>query len=153
LSNLLRLDGGIVSNGFNGGKSVPAMEAKIVHISIERNWRDVYAFASRPENMPHWASGLADGLEPDGEDWVAHGALGNARIRFTAPNDLGVLDHLVTLETGLQVHNALRVVPNGDAAEVMFTLLRQPGMSNEQFDSDADWVQKDLSALKQRLEV
>jgi hypothetical protein len=84
---------------------------------------------------------------------VAHGALGNARVRFTPLNDFGVLDHLVTLETGLQVHNALRVVANGDGAEVMFTLLRQPGMSKEQFDSDADWVQKDLIALKERLEA
>lgn len=129
------------------------MEAKIVHITIERNWRDVYAFAARPENMPLWASGLAAGLEPDGEDWVVHGALGNVRVRFTPPNDFGVLDHLVTLETGLRVHNALRVVPNGSGAEVMFTLLKQPDMSTEQFDSDADWVQKDLIALKERLEA
>ncbi|WP_426236029.1 SRPBCC family protein [Pararhizobium sp. DWP1-1-3] len=130
-----------------------AMEAKIVHITIERNWRDVYAFAAKPDNMPLWASGLAEGLEPDGEEWAAHGALGNARIRFTPLNDFGVLDHRVTLETGLAVHNALRVVPNGSAAEVMFTLLRQLGMSNEQFDSDADWVKKDLIALKARLET
>ena len=129
------------------------MEAKIVHITIERNWRDVYTFAARPENMQLWASGLAAGLELDGEDWVAHGALGNSRVRFTPLNDFGVLDHLVTLETGLQVHNALRVVANGDGAEVMFTLLRQPGMSKEQFDSDADWVQKDLIALKELLEA
>ncbi|WP_428429070.1 SRPBCC family protein [Pararhizobium sp.] len=132
---------------------MPAMEAKIIHITIERNWREVYAFAAKPENMPLWASGLASGLEPDGEDWVARGALGNARVRFTPFNDFGVLDHLVTLETGLQVQNALRVIPNGSQAEVMFTLLKQPGMSNEQFDSDADWVQKDLNALKERLEA
>ncbi|WP_426227978.1 SRPBCC family protein [Pararhizobium sp. DWP3-4] len=130
-----------------------AMEAKIVHITIERNWRDVYAFAAKPDNMPLWASGLAEGLEPDGEEWAAHGALGNARIRFTPLNDFGVLDHRVTLETGLAVHNALRVVPNGSAAEVMFTLLRQPGMSKEQFDSDADCVKKDLIALKKLLEA
>ena len=58
---------------------VPVMEATIVHIGIERNWRDVYAFAARPENMPLWASGLGSGLEPDGEDWVAHGPLGSVR--------------------------------------------------------------------------
>lgn len=132
---------------------MPAMEAKNIHITIERNWCDVYAFAAKPENMPLWASGLAAGLEPDGEDWVVHGALGNVRVRFTPLNDFGVLDHLVTLETGLRVHNALRVVPNGSGAEVMFTLLKQPGMSKEQFDSDADWVQKDLIALKERLEA
>jgi hypothetical protein len=34
------------------------MEAKIVHVGINRNWRDVYQFASKPENMPLWASGL-----------------------------------------------------------------------------------------------
>ncbi|KQY22593.1 MULTISPECIES: hypothetical protein [Rhizobium/Agrobacterium group] len=130
-----------------------AMDAKIIHITIERQWRDVYAFAAKPENMPLWASGLAAGLEPDGEDWVAHGALGNARIRFTPLNDFGVLDHLVTLETGVQVHNALRVVANGSGAEVMFTLLRQPAMSKEQFDDDAAWVKKDLTALKERLEA
>lgn len=129
------------------------MEAKIIHISIERNWRDVYAYAANPENMPSWASGLAAGLEPDGDEWVASGALGNARVRFTPRNDLGVLDHLVTLETGIQVHNALRVVPNGSGAEVLFTLLRQPSMSKEQFDGDADWVKKDLNALKTQLET
>jgi hypothetical protein len=132
---------------------MPAMEAKIIHITIERNWRDVYAFAAKPENIPLWASGLAAGLEADGGDWVVHGALGNARVRFTPLNDLGVLDHFVTLETGPPVHNALRVIPNGSGAEVMFTLLRQPGISKEQFDSDADWVQKDLIALKKRLEA
>ncbi len=132
---------------------MPVMEARIVHIGIERDWRDVYAFAAKPENMPRWASGLAAGLEPDGDEWVAHGALGNARVRFTPRNDLGVLDHLVTLEAGVQVHNALRVVPNGSGAEVMFTLLRQPGMSKEQFDSDAEWVQKDLNTLKAQLEA
>lgn len=132
---------------------MPAMEAKIIHITIERNWRDVYAFAAKPENILLWASGLAAGLEADGEDWVVHGTLGNARVRFTPLNDLGVLDHFVTLETGPPVHNALRVIPNGSGAEVVFTLLRQPGISKEQFDSDADWVQKDLIALKKRLEA
>jgi hypothetical protein len=132
---------------------MPAMEAKIIHITIKRNWRDFYAFAAKPENIPLWASGLAAGLEPDGEDWVVHGAFGNARVRFTPLNDFGVLDHLVKLETGPPVHNALRVVSNGSGAEVMFTLLRQPGISKEQFDSDADWVQKDLIALKKRLEA
>lgn len=129
------------------------MKAKIIHISIERNWRDVYAFAARPQNMPLWASGLGTGLEPDGEDWVAHGPLGSVRVHFTDLNDLGVLDHLVTMESGVQVNNALRVVPNGDGAEVMFTLMKLPSMSKEQFDADANWVQKDLNTLKKLLEA
>jgi len=128
------------------------MTAKIVHISIDRHWREVYGFAGRPENMPLWASGLASGLEQDGEDWVAKGILGTVRVSFTPRNEFGVIDHTVTIESGLKVHNALRVVPNGDGCEVMFTLLKLPGMTDEQFDADAAHVLKDLGTLKSLME-
>lgn len=128
------------------------MTARIIHTSIERDWREVYAFMADYENMPRWASGLSSGLTRDGDEWIAPGPLGNARVRFAAGNEFGVVDHLVILEDGLRVHNALRVVPNGDGAEVMFTLLRQPGMTDEQFAADAQWVEKDLATLKFILE-
>lgn len=128
------------------------LAANIIHISIERDWRDVYAFMAKPEKMPLWASGLSSGLTRDGDDWIAPGPLGNARVRFAPDNAFGVVDHLVMLENGLKLQNALRVVPNGDGAEVMFTLLRQADMSDEQFAGDAEWVAKDLAALKSILE-
>jgi hypothetical protein len=129
------------------------MPAKIVHISIDRDWRDVYDFASKPENMPLWASGLASGLEPDGEDWIATGVLGMVRVSFVPPNEFGVIDHTVTIESGLRVYNALRVVPNGDGCEIMFTLLRLPGMTDEQFAADAAHIRKDIEALKGLMEI
>jgi hypothetical protein len=129
------------------------MPAKIVHISIDRDWRDVYDFASKPENMPLWATGLASGLEPDGNDWVATGVLGDVRVSFLPPNEFGVLDHTVTIESGLRVYNALRVVPNGDGCEVMFTLLRLPGTTDEQFAADAAHIAKDLEILKGLMEL
>lgn len=128
------------------------LEAKIVHTTIDRDWREVYAFMASPENMPRWASGLSSGLTREGDHWRAPGPLGNARVRFAPDNAFGVVDHLVTLEDGAEVHNALRVVPNGDGAEVMFTLLRQPGMGAEQFAGDAAWVAKDLATLKSIME-
>lgn len=128
------------------------MTARIVHISIERNWREVYDFASQPENMPRWASGLAAGLTPDGDAWIAKGPLGTARVKFAPPNDFGIIDHTVTLDSGLEVLNALRVVPNGDGAEVMFTLLHLSGMTDEQFEADAAHVAKDLATLKTLME-
>ncbi|AHK44621.1 hypothetical protein OV14_3161 [Ensifer adhaerens OV14] len=133
-------------------KRMTTLAAKIIHISIERDWHEVYVFMAKPENMPLWASGLSSGLTRDGEEWVAPGPLGNARVRFAPDNAFGVVDHLVTLENGVKVHNALRVVSNDDGAEVMFTLLRQADMSDEQFAGDAEWVAKDLAALKSILE-
>lgn len=129
------------------------MEAQIVHLGIERNWREVYAFACRPDNMPLWASGLGDGLEREGDQWVAKGPLGSVRVRFAEDNEFGVMDHTVTMETGLDVNNAFRVVPNGSGAEVMFTVLKLPDMDDQQFRRDSDWVMKDLQMLKTLLEA
>ncbi|OWV86786.1 polyketide cyclase [Rhizobium sp. R693] len=129
------------------------MPARIIHRSIDRNWRDVYAFAAAPENMPLWASGLASGLEHSGEDWIATGALGAVKVSFVPHNEFGVIDHTVTIESGLRVYNALRIVPNGDGCEVMFTLLRIPGMTDEQFEADAAHIAKDLTALKALMEA
>lgn len=129
------------------------LPARIVHIGVDRDWREVYAFASKPENMPAWASGLASGLTRDGEDWLADGGpIGRVRVRFAPENPFGVIDHTVTMETGLVVHNALRVTPNGDGAEVSFVLLRRPDMDDAAFEADAAHVRKDLQALKALLE-
>ncbi|WP_288425686.1 SRPBCC family protein [uncultured Agrobacterium sp.] len=128
------------------------MLSRIVHVTINRPWREVYAFASDPAKMPLWAAGLASGLTQDGEDWIASGPLGGARVKFTDANALGVIDHVVTLPNGLRVFNALRVTPNGDGAEVAFTLHRQAAMSDEEFQRDADAVLADLKTLKRILE-
>ena len=45
-------------------------EVRSISMSIERDWREAYAFASVPENFPRWASGLASGLERAGEEWI-----------------------------------------------------------------------------------
>lgn len=128
------------------------MPARIIHCSVDRNWRDVYAFAGAPENMPLWASGLASGLERDGNDWIARGVLGTVKVSFVPHNEFGVIDHTVTIESGMRVYNALRIVPNGTGCEIMFTLLRMPGMTDAQFEADAAHVARDLAALKRLVE-
>lgn len=128
-------------------------QVEIIHTTINRNWHEVYDFASQPRNMARWAAGLAAGLKQDGDEWIGDGGpLGDIRIPFVPPNALGVIDHDVTLPDGQVVHNALRVVPNGDGAVVMFTLIRQPDRDDVAFQADADAIRRDLSALKSLLE-
>ena len=73
-------------------------------------------------------------------------------MKFAPPNSLGVMDHDVTLESGVTVHNPMRVVPNGEGSEFVFTLIRQPGMSDEQLARDKAAVESDLKTLKGLLE-
>lgn len=132
---------------------MPPMEAKAVHLSINRDWSAVYAFAAQPGNMARWASGLGSGLVRNGDDWLADGGpLGTVRVRFSPVNDFGVIDHIVHMPSGLKVHNAFRIVPNGDGAEAIFLVTRLPDQTSEQFEQDAAHVAKDLACLKAILE-
>jgi hypothetical protein len=54
----------------------------------------------------------------------------------------------VTLGDGTVIYVPLRVIRNGDGAEVQLTLFRQPKMSDALFASDAEWIVHDLLALK-----
>jgi len=127
----------------------------VKHIStyIHRTPQEVYAFASDPENLSAWAAGLASSeVKKNGDVWVAETPFGQAKIRFAETNTFGVMDHDVELDSGVVVHNPMRVVPNGGGSEFIFTLLRQPGMSDDQFEDDAKAVTKDLRTLKELLE-
>ena len=114
---------------------------------------EVYQFASDPMNLPLWAAGLARSqVRKEGDWWVMDAPFGKARVRFAERNAFGVMDHDVTLESGITVHNPMRVVPHGKGSEFIFTLIRQPGMTDAQFENDKAAVEKDLATLKNLLE-
>ena len=124
-----------------------------VSVSIARRPGEVYEFASDPRNLRAWAAGLARSeVRQDGDAWVADAPFGKVRVRFAERNAFGVMDHDVTLESGVTIHNAMRVVPNGEGSEFIFTLIRQPGMSDAQFARDKGAVAADLKTLKELLE-
>lgn len=68
-------------------------------------------------------------------------------------NAFGVLDHDVTLPSGEVFHNPMRVLRDGDGCEVVFTLRRQSGLSDEEFARDEAAVAADLATLKRLLEA
>ncbi|WP_420381311.1 polyketide cyclase [Novosphingobium sp.] len=129
------------------------LPARSFSISIRHDWRALYERIWRPEFFPKWAAGLADGELRQGDDgsWLADGADGPVGIRFTPHNPFGVMDHWVDAGPA-RVHVPLRVVENGDGAEVILTLYRQPGMDEERFSADIKLVNRDLKALKNLIE-
>jgi hypothetical protein len=129
------------------------LPARTFSLSIDREWRALYEQIWRPEFFPKWASGLAQSeLRQIGNDWLADGPEGPIRIRFTPHNEHGVMDHFVATAARNEVYIPLRVVRNGEGAEVMLTLFRQPDMDDERFSADAKWVVRDLKALKLLIE-
>ncbi|GLU35199.1 SRPBCC family protein [Trinickia caryophylli] len=133
--------------------TMPTAESKAISISILRSLRDAYDFMARPDSFARWASGLGKPLGNDGTVWLFEGEGGPVKIRFTEPNAYGVLDHYVELPDGGEIYVPMRVISNGAGVEVQFTLFRVPGMTDEKFAADAQWVMRDLSKLKELLEA
>lgn len=122
-------------------------------MSIHCPHHKVYEFASNPENLPQWAAGLTKAnLKRSGNEWITSSPMGDIKIRFIEPNSFGVIDHDVTLPSGEVVHNPLRVMKNALGSEIVFTLFRRPEMNDDEFNKDAEMVNKDLLKLKSILE-
>ncbi|WP_435201750.1 SRPBCC family protein [Janibacter sp. GS2] len=129
-------------------------ESRHLSIAIERPVATVYEYACDPTNLPQWAAGLASTtVELQDGQWVAGSPMGRVTVSFAERNDFGVLDHVVTLPSGESVYNPLRVIPDGEASEVVFTLRRRRSMTDDEFDQDAEAVRTDLESLKRVLET
>ena len=127
-------------------------ESRHLSVYIERSVDDVDAFVSDPANLPRWARGLGGDVVRTDEGWFVETPDGRARVEFAAQNPFGVLDHEVRTPLGQTVHVPLRALADGDGCEVVFTLRRAPGMSDDELERDAAQVTGDLAQLKQVLE-
>lgn len=128
------------------------MSTRHLGVRIDRPADEVYAFAADPTNLPSWASGLAATVEHENGRWSADSPMGRVGFVFAPHNDFGVLDHDVTLPNGDVVHNPMRVLTDGAACDVVFTIRCGPGTSEAAFDADAAAVTRDLETLKSVLE-
>ncbi|BCZ79587.1 SRPBCC family protein [Paraburkholderia terrae] len=128
-------------------------ESKTISVAIARDSREVYAFMEHPLSFAQWASGLGKPLRGEGTRWTFESADGKSvDVRFTPRNPYGVLDHYVSTGQGNEIYIPMRVIPNREGSEVLFTLFRTAGMSDAQFAADAQWVERDLAELKRFLE-
>ena len=127
-------------------------DSRHLSVHVERPPAEVYAYAADPTRLPEWAPGLCSAVERDGDRWYAVSGSDRIELTFAPGNPYGVLDHAVHLPTGETFHNPLRVVPHDDGSEIVFTLRRQPGMSDADFDRDSGVVLADLESLKRMVE-
>lgn len=129
------------------------LNARTITCSICCPAREVYRYASNPANLPLWARSFCLAARESEKGWEMETPSGWIGIQFVSTNAFGVLDHTVTLPDGQTVFNTMRVVPNADGSEMLFTLLQRPGSSNDEFNNDAKMVEADFLTLKHLLET
>jgi hypothetical protein len=129
------------------------MQTTTISVTIERPADEVYEFVREATNFPKYTT-LFKAVRPAGPDnWIADTEQGEMPLRFAPQNSFRVLDHHVRLRPDLEVLNHMRVLPNADGTEVLFTLFQRPGMSDAEFAEDRQAVHTDLQKLKSVLET
>jgi hypothetical protein len=106
-------------------------------------------------NFARWASVPGTDIEPlGGNDWLVEVPRGQVAIRFTPRNNFGVLDYQ-TFPVGGDGGpvTPVRLYPNGDGAELVFTWFQREGVDDARFQSDGEWVESDLLRLKSLIET
>jgi uncharacterized protein YndB with AHSA1/START domain len=121
-------------------------------VTIARPPSEVYAYLHDPTHLPEWAGGFFKSARREGEGWRCETSLGAVHLRMVDDNPHGLLDHRVTLPDGQEFDNPMRVLRNGDGAELIFTLFRPEGMDDAQFAEDQATVKKDLETAARILE-
>ncbi|MFC1413270.1 SRPBCC family protein [Streptacidiphilus sp. N1-12] len=129
-----------------------AAESRHLSTYVDRPAQQVYDYASDPSHLPAWAPGLGSSVEEVDGKWIVDSPMGRVEVAFAPRNEFGVLDHTVALPSGETFYNPMRVTVHGTGCEVVFTLRRQPELSDEEFARDADAVSADLVALKRVME-
>ena len=127
-------------------------ESRHLSTHIARPAAEVYAFVTDPARLPEWAAGLGGRVEQRDGRWFADSPMGEVEVRFAPENPFGVADHDVTLPDGQVFSNPMRVLPDEDGCEVVFTLRRQPEMTDEAFEADANAIRADLTTLQRLME-
>ena len=127
-------------------------ESRQIAECVDRSPAEVYEYASNPANLPEWAPGLGTAVEEVDGQWYVVTPEGRLAVTFARRNDFGVLDHHVTQPSGEVVYVPMRVTAHGSGSEVVFTLRRLPGMTDEEFSRDEGLVAADLARLKRVLE-
>jgi len=128
------------------------MKSKTLTVTIHCAPAKIYAFVSNAANLPKWATAFVKSARPEGTEWVIETTMGPMKVRFAERNTLGVLDHYLIPAGGGEIFVPMRVIPNGEGSEMIFTIFQGPGMTEEAFGEDAAAVTQDLQNLKAVME-
>ena len=127
--------------------------SEAVHVSILAPPREVFDFLADVNNWKTWAPWVRAVAGHSGNDWTVETDGAPMHLRFVEPNSLGVLDHTVTLASGVSVYNAMRVSPNGSGSELVMVVLQTPPATAEEFERDVQAVHDDFGRIKKVVEA
>ena len=128
---------------------------RVATIYVDRPFAKVLGFLGNPVHFPEWAGLPGSTVEHIvGSDWLVEVPSGQLVLRVSPKNDFGILDYAIfPPEAEGGPVNSARLVPNDDGCDLILLMYQNPGISDEQFQSDVVWMESDLQRMKALLEL
>jgi hypothetical protein len=127
---------------------IHVQRAEVIHVSILAPPRQLIGFLVDVHNWMTWAPWIHSVSRSSARGWTLDTDAGSMNVHFVQQNALGVLDHEVTLATGVRVLNSMRVVANGSGSELVMVVFQSSEASTEEFERDIEAVRDDLTRIK-----
>jgi hypothetical protein len=129
------------------------MAAEVVSFPIARPLEKVYDFLLEPENFSRWAFVGDTAMRDLGNgEWSVETSVGPRILHFATRNDYFVLTHSSRPPGELAHTIPMRLLRNGDGAQLVYVFLQYEGLADAEWRSMIEWVTTDLGALKSYLE-
>jgi hypothetical protein len=130
------------------------LKARTLTVQIARPAAKVYDYLVNPANLGGWTT-VQNGRPVPGAGplvWAFDGPRGSVLVHFTPPNPFFMLDYWLEAQ-GIRTHSAhVRIIANGAGSVLTHTSVQQPGIPDEAFASEEEWMWSDLLVLKSLLE-
>ncbi len=133
------------------------LETTTVTITIDAPPDTVSADLADPSSHLEWATEFFNGVAEDQRDgtWQMNAPRmgGPVLMRIDGDTARGIIDmYLAPVGAPFGAPIPVRVVPNGDGSDVLFTLARFPNQSDEEWTEGIQSMNRELENLKARHE-
>ena len=133
------------------------MTTDTVRITIDAPFTEVTADLADPATHPEWGTEFFSGAARKGDDGEVIMTVprmgGEVRSKVDADLEAGRIDlYLTPIGAPFGPPLPVRVIPNGDGVDVLFTLARVPGQSEDEWQDGLASMERELVNLKARHE-
>src|SRR5262245_61195873 len=112
---------------------------KTLTASLPASADSTYKHISDPDNLPYWHSSFCKALKRDSGSLFVESPRGNVLVHFIRGDHSLVLDIVVLMAEGVRLTHAIRLLPNGDGSEIVWTLIKPDGLSESLYHEQLRW--------------
>lgn len=122
-------------------------KSRTITFTVNRKTAEAFdAILNMPPKMMPDATKLDDGW------WSFTTPWGPAKLKFNEDRRLGILDHQF-VDNDAKWDVPMRVVSKGDDSEVITTIIKPDGISDQTFDERMQEIEKIMLSMKQVIEA